>query len=56
MGVVGGASDVGINTLVGFVHGAALGPHIQAVHFGFGVGALLSPIIVAQVRPCRGGV
>jgi FHS family Na+ dependent glucose MFS transporter 1 len=41
--------DVGGNTLILWVHGKGVGPFMSGLHFSFGVGALLAPLIVAQV-------
>jgi len=44
-----GSIDVGGNTLLVWVHRDKVGPFMNALHFFFGVGAFLSPVIVAQV-------
>jgi FHS family Na+ dependent glucose MFS transporter 1 len=44
-----GAVDVGGNTLLVWVHGAKVGPFMNAMHFFFGVGTFITPILVAQV-------
>ncbi len=49
LGMGEGALDVGGNTLLVWVHGHSVGPFMNALHFFFGLGAFLSPIIVAQV-------
>jgi FHS family Na+ dependent glucose MFS transporter 1 len=41
--------DVGANTLIVWVHREKVGPFMNGLHFFFGVGAFLSPIVVAQV-------
>ncbi len=56
IGVAEGALDVGVNTLVVWVHGRKVGPYMNALHFFFGLGAFLSPIIVAQALPLEGGI
>ncbi len=48
-GVAEGALDVGGNALLVWVHGAQVGPYMNALHFFFGVGAFLSPILIAQI-------
>lgn len=40
--------DVGGNTLLVWVHGARVGPYMNGLHLFFGLGALLSPVIIAQ--------
>ena len=49
IGIVDGAADVGGNTLLVWLHREKVGPYMNALHFFFGVGAALSPIIFAQV-------
>lgn len=44
-----GAMDVGGNTLLVWVHRDKVGPFMNGLHFFFGVGAFLAPVIVAQV-------
>ena len=44
-----GAMDVGGNTLLVWVHRGKVGPFMNGLHFFFGVGAFLAPVIVAQV-------
>jgi len=48
LGMAEGMLDVGGNTLLVWVHQPDIGPYMNALHFFFGVGAFLSPIIVAQ--------
>ena len=47
LGIGGGALDVGGNTLIVWVHGREVGPFMNAMHFFFGVGSFLTPVIVA---------
>lgn len=56
MGVAEGTMDVGINTLIVWLHRPNVGPVMNALHFFFGVGAFLSPLIVAQVILLSGGI
>lgn len=49
LGLACGALDVGGNTLVVWVHGQQVGPFMNGLHFVWGIGALLSPLIIAQV-------
>lgn len=47
--VIGGAQgllDVGNNTMLMRVHGAAVAPFMNALHCFYGVGAMISPVIV----------
>ncbi len=49
MGLGKAALDVGCNTLLQWVHGEGVGPFMNGLHFSFGVGAFLSPILLAQI-------
>jgi FHS family Na+ dependent glucose MFS transporter 1 len=55
-GIAEGAVDVGGNTLLVWVHRDKVGPFMNALHFFFGLGAFLSPIIIAQVVLISGGI
>ena len=46
--------DVGANTLLIWVHGSAVAPYMNALHFWFGLGAMLSPMIVARMMTASG--
>jgi FHS family Na+ dependent glucose MFS transporter 1 len=48
LGTAGGILDVGSNTLLVWIHGDKVGPYMNGLHFFFGLGALISPVIVAQ--------
>ncbi|MBN2323098.1 MAG: MFS transporter [Spirochaetes bacterium] len=47
-GLASGATDVGGNTLLVWVHGDRSGPWLNLLHFFFGTGGLLAPVVVAQ--------
>ena len=47
VGVAGGALDVGGNALMVWVHGREVGPYMNGLHFFFGVGSFLGPLVVA---------
>ncbi|HEX9013818.1 MAG TPA: MFS transporter [Anaerolineaceae bacterium] len=49
LGFFEGTLDVGANTMIVWVHGEKVGPFMSALHFFFGVGAFLSPILIGQV-------
>eukprot|EP00698_Gefionella_okellyi_P000381 TRINITY_DN1032_c0_g1_i3.p1 TRINITY_DN1032_c0_g1~~TRINITY_DN1032_c0_g1_i3.p1 ORF type:complete len:248 (-),score=31.84 TRINITY_DN1032_c0_g1_i3:131-874(-) len=49
VGAVGGIFDVTLNTLIQWTHGEKVGPHMQLLHFGFGLGASIAPIIVGVI-------
>jgi MFS transporter, FHS family, Na+ dependent glucose transporter 1 len=56
MGLAEGLFDVGGNTLLVWVHGEAVGPFMNALHFFFGLGAFIAPIIIGQVVLVTGGI
>jgi MFS transporter, FHS family, Na+ dependent glucose transporter 1 len=56
LGMFEGALDVGGNTLLVWLHGEKVGPYMSALHFFFGVGAFLSPVIVALALAGDGGI
>jgi len=45
LGLADSALDVGANTLIVRVHGDAVGPFMTALHFFFGAGAFIAPVI-----------
>jgi FHS family Na+ dependent glucose MFS transporter 1 len=47
-GIAEGSVDVGGNILLVWVHGRNVGPYMNGLHFFFGLGAFISPIIIAQ--------
>lgn len=59
IGVVGfaeGAIDVGTNTLIVWTYGDGVGPYMNGLHFAFGVGAFVGPLVVAQALAWSGGI
>jgi len=48
LGMVEGVLDVGCNAMLVWVHGSEVGPFMNALHFFFGLGTFLAPIIIAQ--------
>ena len=56
LGMFEGALDVGGNTLLVWVHGGKVGPFMNALHFFFGIGAFLSPVIIARAVLIGGSV
>jgi len=56
LGFSQGVIDVGGNTLLMWIHGSSVGPYMNGLHFFFGVGALLSPILVAQILNYTGEI
>jgi len=56
LGMAEGAVDVGGNTLLVWVHRREVGPFMNGLHFFFGVGTFLSPIIIAQAVLMSGDI
>ncbi|HBX68573.1 MAG TPA: hypothetical protein DEH25_04115 [Chloroflexi bacterium] len=56
LGVMQGILDVGGNTLLIWVHRQDVGPFMNALHFFFGVGAFIAPIILAQAALFSGDI
>ncbi|MCP4537418.1 MAG: MFS transporter [Chloroflexi bacterium] len=56
LGMAQGTLDVGGNTLLVWVHRDKVGPFMNGLHFFFGVGSLLAPIIIAQVVLIGGSI
>ena len=54
LGAAEGALDVGGNTLLVWLYRDKVVPFMNALHFFFGVGAFISPIVVAQPAPWTG--
>ena len=55
-GLASGVIDVGGNTLLVWVHGDRSGPWLNMLHFCFGAGGLLAPVVVAQSIVLQGGI
>jgi len=49
LGTFQGALDVGGNTLLTWLHGKKVGPFMNGLHFFFGAGSFLAPLIFARV-------
>ncbi len=49
LGVGHAVISVGTNTLLAWTHGDRVGPFMNGLHFFFGVGSLVAPLLVAQV-------
>jgi FHS family Na+ dependent glucose MFS transporter 1 len=56
IGMAEGTLDVGGNALLVWVHRARVGPYMNGLHFFFGMGAFLSPIVFAQTMVATGGI
>ncbi|MGE5073944.1 MAG: MFS transporter [Anaerolineae bacterium] len=49
VGLGKGAADVGCNTLLQWVHGARVGPYMNGLHFAFGLGSFIAPLLLARI-------
>lgn len=56
LGMATGVLNLGGNTLLFWVHRERIGPYMSGLHFFFGVGAFISPIIIAQALVMTGGI
>jgi MFS transporter, FHS family, Na+ dependent glucose transporter 1 len=56
LGFFQGSVDVGGNTLLIWLHGSQVGPFMNGLHFFFGFGAFVAPIVVAQITGLSGDI
>jgi len=56
LGLAQGANDVGCNTLLLWLHGKKSGPYINGLHFFFGLGAFIAPLVVAKMLAATGSI
>ncbi len=56
VGVAEGTIDVGVNTLLVWVHRRKVAPYMNGLHFVFGVGAFLAPLVVARAILVTGDI
>jgi len=54
-GIADGLINTGSNTLLIWIHRDKVGPYLNALHFFFGLGAFLSPFLIAQVMGIADG-
>lgn len=55
-GLASGIIDVGGNALLLWTHGDKSGPFLNGLHFFFGVGSLIAPLVLAQVLLYTGDI
>ena len=55
-GLASGTIDVGGNTLILWTHKEKAGPFLNGLHFFFGVGSLIAPLLVGQILPKTGDI
>lgn len=56
LGIAEGAADLGGNLMMVWVHRSRVGPFMNGLHFCFGLGAFLSPVILAQALHAGSGI
>ncbi len=56
LGTFQGVLDVGCNTLLTWIHGEKVGPFMNGLHFFFGVGSFVAPLVFAQVVLAAGEI
>ena len=56
VGISEGTLDVGANAMLVWNHPTNLAPYMNGLHFFFGVGAFVSPILIAQAVAYSGGI
>ena len=49
LGTSQGALDTGCNTLLTWIHGQKVGPFMNGLHFFFGLGSFVAPLVFARV-------
>jgi MFS transporter, FHS family, Na+ dependent glucose transporter 1 len=55
-GIAQGVLNIGGNVLLVWLHGRQVGPYMNGLHFCFGVGTFIAPVIVAQFITLQGGL
>lgn len=55
-GIASGTLDVGCNTVIMWTHKEKAGPFLNGLHFFFGVGSLIAPLLVGQILPSTGDI
>lgn len=55
-GIAQGVLNIGGNALLVWVHGRSVGPFMNGLHFFFGVGTFITPVIIAQVITRNNGL
>lgn len=56
LGNMQGVIEVGNNTLLVWLYRVRVGPYMNALHFFFGLGAILSPLIIARTASVSGNI
>ncbi|MCX6044708.1 MAG: MFS transporter [Chloroflexi bacterium] len=56
LGVAEGTTDVGGNAMMVWVHRDGVGPYMNGLHFFFGLGAFIAPLVIAQSISASGDI
>ena len=56
LGLAQGANDVGCNTLLLWLHGKDADPYMNGLHFFFGLGSAVAPLVLAGFLSLTGGI
>jgi FHS family Na+ dependent glucose MFS transporter 1 len=56
LGIAKSGLDVGCNTLLLWAHGEKSGPYMNGLHFFFGLGASIAPLILAWILSATGNI
>ena len=56
LGLAQGTNDVGCNTLLLWVHGKDAGPYVNGLHFFFGLGTFIAPLVLAGMLSLSVGI
>ena len=56
LGLAQGTNDVGCNTLLLWTHGKSAGPYVNGLHFFFGLGAFIAPLVLAGILSLTGSI
>ncbi|MFP4068113.1 MAG: MFS transporter [Spirochaetaceae bacterium] len=56
LGVGAGTVEIGSNTLLVWRYGNDVGPYMNGLHFAFGIGAILSPVLIGRAIEITGGL
>jgi FHS family Na+ dependent glucose MFS transporter 1 len=56
LGIAKSGLDVGCNTLLLWAHGEKSGPYMNGLHFFFGLGASIAPLVLAWILTATGGI
>jgi len=56
LGLAQGVNDVGCNTLLLWLHGKDADPYMNSLHFFFGLGSAVAPLVLAGFLSLTGGI